>query len=246
MLADRKRFFAVMTLLFVPALPTFAQQSPPWQGLPWQGPHSHQPATLSPLPQESRPSPAPQLPLVPGTQTPGEGHPQVMETPAAQPPSALSPQPLIPSQQPAASARSFPAPARLAYFGAVGKTALACRYPAGVRVSHVIAGSPAHRAGLQGEATIGWKEALTGMLAVSPVGPLATPFITQSEHGGYGDLLLAVDGKRIHNHEEFTQEMERLRPGDVVYLSVLREGSGLRQIPVQLTEYPDSATALVQ
>lgn len=245
MLADRKRFFAVMTFLFVPALPTFAQQSPPWQGSPWQGPHSQQPASPAPLPQESRPSPVPQPPLLPETQPQGEGHPQVMEMPTAQPPSALSTQPALSPQQ-SATARSQGAPARPAYFGAIGKTALACRYPAGVRVSHVIEGSPAQRAGLQGEATLSWKEALAGLLALSPVAPLAAPFIIQSDHGGYGDLLLAVDGKRIHNHEEFTQEMERLRPGDVVYLSILREGSGLRQIPVQLTEYPDFSTAMVR
>jgi hypothetical protein len=36
--------------------------------------------------------------------------------------------------------------------------------------------------------------------------------------------------------------MVRFRPGDTVYFSVLRERSGVHQIPVQLAESPDTST----
>jgi S1-C subfamily serine protease len=138
-------------------------------------------------------------------------------------------------------------PAKPPYLGVVGRTALACRYPAGVRISQVIEGSPAHQAGLKGEATLSWKQAVTGLLALSPAALLVSPFISDSDHGGSGDLILAVDGKRVHNQEEFEQEMRRFRPGDVVYFSILRGGSGLRQVPVHLADYPDtSTTAMVR
>jgi S1-C subfamily serine protease len=87
---------------------------------------------------------------------------------------------------------------------------------------------------------------MAGLLAMSPLALLIPQSGTGSEHGGSGDLILAVDGKRIHNHEEFQQQTKDLRPGDIVYLSVLRDGQGLRQVPVQLTTHPGTTTAMVR
>ncbi|MBI3300536.1 MAG: PDZ domain-containing protein [Deltaproteobacteria bacterium] len=240
MLAGQTRLFTLVLCTLVPAFPVAAQQNSGWQG-----PRVQQPASPAPAPQ-SRPAPAlqPALPLA--IQPEGEGHPQVMEMPAAQAPSSLVPQPATPSSQSAEVARSTNTLARPAYLGVTGQTALTCRYPAGVRISHVIEGSPAHQAGLQGEATLSWKQAVASGLALSPAAPLVLPFITKSEHGGSGDLILAVDGKRVHNREEFEQEMGRFRPGDVVYFSVLRGEHGLQQVPVHLTDYPDSTTAMLR
>jgi len=238
--ADRKRLFALMAFLFVPAFPAFAQQSPLWQGSPRQGSRVQQPTTPAPPTQEPRLPIAPQLSLPPETQADGEAHPQMMEMPAAQAPTPLSPQPVPSPQQSAAVARSLNLPAQPVYLGVAGQTAPTCRYPAGVRVTRVIEGSPAHQAGLQGEGTLSWKHAVAGVLALSPAAPLVLPFLSESKHGGYGDLILAVDGKRIHNRDELEQELGRFRPGDVVYFSVLRGESGLRQIPVHLTDYPGS------
>jgi S1-C subfamily serine protease len=83
---------------------------------------------------------------------------------------------------------------------------------------------------------------MAGVLTLTPLAPFVLPFVTDSEHGGSGDLILAVDGKRIHNREELEQELKRFRPGDTVYFSVLREQSGVHQIPVHLTESPDTPT----
>jgi len=241
MVAGQKRLFILMLCTFVPALPVFAQQSPLWQGSRVQ-----QPTTPVPSAQASRPAAVPQLSLPPEVQTKGEAHPQVMEMPAAQAPFTLSPQPALPSQQSAAVTRAPNLPAGPAYLGVAGQTAPSCRYPAGVRVTRVIEGSPAHQAGLKGEGTLSWQQAVVGLLALSPVAPLVLPFLTSSEHGGHGDLILAVDGKRLHNREELEQEMERFRPGDVVYFSVLREESGLSQIPVHLADYPSPTPTALQ
>ena len=235
--ADRTGLLALLTFLLLPASPVLAQQSPSWQG-----PRPQQHTTPVPSAQEPRPPAIPQPPLPPSMQNDGETHPQVMEMPAAQTPPAPALQPELSTQQPTAAARAATRPAKPAYLGVAGQTAQSCRYPAGVRITRVIEGSPAQQAGLKGEGTLSWQEAMTGVLAMTPLAPLVLPFVTESEHGGSGDLILAVDGKRIHNREELEQEMKGFRPGDTVYFSVLREESGVRQIPVQLAEYPDTAT----
>ena len=241
MLASQRRLFTLMLFTLVPALPVHAQQNPLWQGSRIQ-----QPTTPAPSAQAPRPSAVPQLSLPPEAQTKGEAHPQVMEMPAAQAPFTPSPQPALPLQQSAAVTRALNLPARPAYLGVAGQTSSACRYPAGVRVTRVIEGSPAQQAGLKGEGTLSWQQVVVSVLALSPAAPLIFPFLTSSEHGGHGDLLLAVDGKRIHNREELEQEMERFRPGDVVYFSVLRGESGLSQIPVHLADYPSSTPTALQ
>ena len=239
--AGRKAVFALLTFLLIPVFPVLAQQSPSRQGSQWQGSRVQQDTPPAPSPQERRPA-VPQPSLPPPIQNDGEAHPQVMEMPAVQAPTAPSPQADLSAPQSPASAPATNLQPRPAYLGVAGQTMQACRYPAGVRITRVIEGSPAHRAGLKGEGTLSWQQAMVGVLTLTPLAPLVIPFISDSEHGGSGDLILAVDGKRIHSREELEQEMGRFRPGDTVYFSVLREQSGLHQIPVQLAEYPDIST----
>jgi S1-C subfamily serine protease len=240
--AARTGLLALLTFLLLPASPVLAQQSPSWQG-----PHPQQHPAPAPSAQEPRPPAIPQASPPPSTQNEGEAHPQVMEMPTAQTPPAPAPQSDLSTQQPAAAARATSRSTKPAYLGVAGQTVQSCRYPAGVRITRVIEGSPAQQAGLKGEGTLSWQEAMTGVLAMTPLAPLVLPLITESEHGGSGDLILAVDGKRIHNREELEQEMKGFRPGDTVYFSVLREESGVHQIPVQLAEYPDtSPTAMAR
>jgi hypothetical protein len=256
--APRYLPFLFLSVLLVFPLFVSAQQSPSWQG-----PQAQPQVSPTPVPQ-SPPAPAVQAPRRPGTQPDGTGHPQTVELPTAQvppsptpqpsetppqstaelapqPPSSQTPQAHPPTQQSAMVAAPQPRPTKPAYLGIAGNSVNACRYPAGVRVSQVIEGSPAHKGGLKGEKTLTWQDAVTGLLRMTPGGLLLSPFLTDSPHGGTGDLILAVDGKRIHNREELDQEMQRFRPGDTVYFSVLRDASGLQQIPVQLTEVPSSA-----
>jgi len=217
------------------------------QASSWQGPQLQHPTTLAPSqgssptpPQVTAPFLSGQRPLPFALQAPGEGHPQMMEMPAVHPPLASADQPTPPQTQLTPQITTVPAPAKPAYLGITGNTSPACRYPAGVRISRVIEGSPAHHAGLRGEGTLRWTDAL----AASPAALLISPLLPSNTHERWGDLILAIDGKRVHNKEEFEQEMQRFRPGDVVYFSVFRPASGLKQIPVRLAEYPSVPTAV--
>ena len=245
MLADHSATLALLTFLLMPAFSVFAQQSPSWQDSGWQGTHPQQPPAPAPPIQEPRPSTIPQPSHPPSLQNEDEGtSPSDGGMPAVQAPTPLAPQPGLSASQPSAapSTNATNAPAKPAYLGIAGQTVQTCRYPAGVRITRVIEGSPAQQAGLKGEGTLGWQEAMAGVLTLTPLAPLVLPFITDREHGGTGDLILAVDGKRVHNREELEQELKRFRPGHTIYFSVLRDQSGVHQIAVRLTEAPDTST----
>src|SRR5262245_26197799 len=248
MLANRIVTLTLLTSLFTPVFSAFAQQSPSRQQSGWQGSSSQQHATPVPPVQEPRPATIPQPSHPPSLQPEDAGHPQVMEMPAVQTSTPPAPQAGLPvPQSPAAPPPTTSAPVKPAYLGIAGQTVQSCRYPAGVRITRVIEGRPAQQAGLKGEGTLTWQEAMAGVLTLTPLAPLVLPFVTDREHGGTGDLILAVDGKRIHNREELEQEMKRFRPGNTIYFSVFREQSGIHQISVQLTEAPDtSTTAMAQ
>ncbi|HJY83336.1 MAG TPA: PDZ domain-containing protein [Candidatus Binatia bacterium] len=240
--AGRTVTFVLLTFLLTPIPSVLAQQSPAQQGSGWQGARPRQHPAPVPSVQEPKPSAIPQPPPSLPSQNEGAAHPQVMEMPAAQTPPTPELQPDLSVQQPVTTTPSVNLPSKPAYLGVAGQTVLSCRYPAGVRITRVIEGSPAHKAGLKGEGILTWQQAMGGVLTLTPLAPLILPFFTNSEHGGSGDLILAVDGKRIHDREELEREMLRFRPGDTVYFSILREQSGVRQIPVQLAESPDTAT----
>jgi hypothetical protein len=162
-----------------------------------------------------------------------------MKIPAPQATPVLLKQPdLLPSQPPPDITAQLPPQSGPVYLGLDGKTAPACRYPAGVRVTQTVGGSPADQAGLSGETKLTWKNAAMGLLS----SPLPMPFLSSQtqDTGTASDLILAVDGQRIRDTGEFKKEMERFRPGDLVYFSVLRDGSKLRQIPVRLQAYPNN------
>ena len=223
-------------ILLTTALPVWAAQGQA-QGQDWQGPRSGQEEVI-PAPQVL-PVPVPQT-IVPGIpQNMGEGHPQTMEVPAPQATPVLPKQPdLQPAQSPPDFAAQLPPQSGPVYLGLDGKTAPVCRYPAGVRVTQTVAGSPADQAGLSGESKLTWKSAAVGLLS----SPLLMPFMSsETEYTGTAsDLILAVDGQRIRDTGEFKKEMSRFRPGDLVYFSVLRDEGKLRQIPVRLQAYPNN------
>jgi hypothetical protein len=227
-------------LLLTTTLPIWAAQGQA-QSQDWQGPRSGQEEVI-PSPQVL-PVPVPQL-VVPGTpQHTGEGHPQTMEVPASQASPVLPKQPhLLPSQPPPDLAAQLPPQlppqSGPVYLGLDGKTAPVCRYPAGVRVTQTVAGSPADQAGLSGETKLTWKNAAIGLLS----SPLLMPLMSsETEYTGtVSDLILAVDGQRIRDTGEFKKEMSRFRPGDLVYFSILRDEGKLRQIPVRLQGYPNN------
>lgn len=238
---EQKGASLLLAFLLMPTFAVLAQQDSAGQGANWQGPRPQQHSTPAPAAQEP-PSGIPQSPLPPAVQNDSEAHPQVMEMPTPQPPVASPAQPAPAPPQATTATRGTKVPAKPAYLGIAGQTVQECRYPAGVRITRVIEGSPAQQAGLKGEGTLTWKQAMTGVLTMTPLAPLVLPFLSENEHGGPGDLILAVDGKRVHNREELEKEIAPLRPGDTIYFSILRDDRGLQQVAVQLTEYPDATS----
>lgn len=229
----------IVTLLFTTSQSISAAPSE------WQGPRPDQ-EEVAPAPQV-KPAPASQPGLPDRLQNNTTGHPQTREVPATQALPELPKQPELetvqpeletvqPNLQPDFTAH-LPPQSGPAYLGLDGKTAPACRYPAGVRVTQTVAGSPADQAGLTGETKLTWKKAAAGLLS-SPLMPFVSSETERT--GSISDLILAVDGKRVRNTEELKDEMGRFRPGDLVYMSVLRNESQLRQVPVRLQAYPDN------
>jgi hypothetical protein len=109
--------------------------------------------------------------------------------------------------------------------------------------------SPAAVAGLRARTSTSGMAATAATLAglAGPLGSLAAnALITKSCAGeGDGDLIVGIDDQRIHNRDEMSAAMARLKPGDVVYLNVVRPTGGCNhktlRIPVRLG---DSANPL--
>jgi hypothetical protein len=95
----------------------------------------------------------------------------------------------------------------------------------GLKVTKVDPQSPASVAGLQA----GHEITPAGAAAITLTGliPLATPllghFLNQpGAPGNDGDLIIAVDDQRIRNQQDLDDKMAQLKPGDTLYLTVVR------------------------
>jgi hypothetical protein len=118
----------------------------------------------------------------------------------------------------------------------------------GLLVVSVAPGSPAAKAGLQPyRATV--HDVLTGILGVAMVAAmvfppampaiLMAPAVGNSQVGESYDMIIAVDGWRVTNFFDFEERMRDVRPGELVYLSVVRNGKRV-QITVAV---PPAATS---
>jgi PDZ domain len=118
----------------------------------------------------------------------------------------------------------------------------------GLLVVSVVPGSPAAKAGLQPyRATV--HDVLTGILGVAMVAAmvfppampaiLMAPAVGNSQVGESYDMIIAVDGWRVTNFFDFEERMRDVRPGELVYLSVVRNGKRV-QITVAV---PPAATS---
>jgi hypothetical protein len=100
----------------------------------------------------------------------------------------------------------------------------------GLEVLTVDANSPAEQAGLQarsGMTAVG--AALTTLTGILPGGSiLATKALgSTGAVGQNGDLIVAVDDQRVRDQSDLETAMSRLKPGDTMYLTVIRpQGSG--------------------
>ncbi|MGH7915924.1 MAG: PDZ domain-containing protein [Candidatus Binataceae bacterium] len=95
----------------------------------------------------------------------------------------------------------------------------------GLEVVSVDPGSPAERAGLHGRGTltkIGASGATAGAL-VPPLDLIMMPLLKKAgQLGRTGDLIVAIDDHRVNGEGALSDALARLKPGDVVYFTVIR------------------------
>jgi PDZ domain len=120
----------------------------------------------------------------------------------------------------------------------------------GLLVVSVVPGSPAAKAGLRPFST---REAdlLTGaavaLMAAATVFPPTMPAMLILPALGYSggaqscDTIIAVDGWRVTNFADFEEQMRDVRPGELVYLTVVRDGKHV-QITVAVPPTASSGT----
>lgn|GEM_PF-5305145 len=119
----------------------------------------------------------------------------------------------------------------------------------GLEVMDVDADSPASRAGLKARTpmtTIGASGATAGEL-LGPLDAALKPLLAKSgQLGEDGDLIVAIDDHRVTSDSDLPDRLGRLHPGDIIYLTVLRQQRGgtykAVKLPVTLG-FPKSAKA---
>jgi len=117
----------------------------------------------------------------------------------------------------------------------------------GLLIVKVNKDSPAAHAGLHGYSTAGHSVLEGAAVAAAMVFPpaiLAIAIIEGTHVGESYDMIIGVDGKRVTNYLDFEDEMRDAKPGDVVYLSVVRNGKRM-QIPVHLPATPTTTAKAV-
>ena len=97
----------------------------------------------------------------------------------------------------------------------------------GLLVLEVEKGSPAANAGLHPYKRNG-QAAMTGAVVAAflffPPAIFALPILDYAHVGESYDMIIGVDGTRVSNYLDFEDRMHDVRPGEIVYLSVLRNG----------------------
>jgi hypothetical protein len=101
----------------------------------------------------------------------------------------------------------------------------------GLMVLEVTKGSPAATAGLHGYKHAAHSALQGAFIAAAlfpspfaPIAMLALPVIEFTHVGESYDMIIGVDGSRVTNYLDFTDRLHEARPGEIVYLSVLRDG----------------------
>lgn len=107
----------------------------------------------------------------------------------------------------------------------------------GLGVMGVSSGSPANSSGIGAPHTLLRTAAVMALMAgglVFPPAMMGAMVLSDSGIGDAHDLIVAVDGYRTHTLYQFRAAIGRARPGQIVYLRVIRGGEprGLRiEIP---------------
>ena len=106
----------------------------------------------------------------------------------------------------------------------------------GLAVISVSEGSPAARAGVRpysGTTHAVLEGATMAATMVFPPAIVALTIIDQTHVGESYDLIIGVDGMRVCDLLQFEDQTRTLKPGDTVYLNIVRGGARM-QIPVLL------------
>jgi hypothetical protein len=113
----------------------------------------------------------------------------------------------------------------------------------GLAVLEVRNGSPADKAGIKRYTALAHDlldGASVAAALVFPPAIVAVAVIDQSGIGESFDLVIGVDGRRVRHILDFQDLTANVRPGDILYLTVVRAGKRM-QIPVHVP--PDATTA---
>jgi S1-C subfamily serine protease len=103
----------------------------------------------------------------------------------------------------------------------------------GLLITAITKGSPAANAGLR-PYSHAVHDALTGVAMAGALVPggqfaiLLIPVIDYMKVGESYDMIIGVDGSRVTNFLDFQDHMRDLQPGEIVYLSVLRDGKRIQ------------------
>ena len=94
----------------------------------------------------------------------------------------------------------------------------------GLEVTSIDRNSPAERAGLKADRRPGRSDrgGRNRERISRPMQLLTNGFLEKAAQGNRGDLIVAVDDQRVRSQADFDDAMARARPGDSLYLTVIR------------------------
>jgi S1-C subfamily serine protease len=73
-----------------------------------------------------------------------------------------------------------------------------------------------------------------------PPAVLAVPLLEQVNLGDSYDMIIGIDGTRVVNYLDFEDRMRDVQPGEIVYLSIVRNGERV-QVPVHVQSLSDAS-----
>jgi len=108
----------------------------------------------------------------------------------------------------------------------------------GLLVMQVFSGSPAEQAGLKALKRTTHNVLSGAAIAAAMIFPpaiMVLPILDYAQVGESYDMIIGVDGSRVTNFLDFEERMRTAQPGQIVYLSVVRNGVRT-QLPVSMPQ----------
>lgn len=113
----------------------------------------------------------------------------------------------------------------------------------GLLVMGVTSGSPAEKAGLRPYSRTVHSALMGAAIAAAMVFPpaiLVVPALDYAQVGESYDMIIGIDGARVTNFFDFEGHMRGVQPGEIVYLSVVRNG---RRVQLAVPVPPPASSA---